>query len=65
MCIVLLACRVCFLSLHDTNICDVLYLTEARYLLTSGDVYIDTENGYVEFEKLYEEDGVCIYRMQY
>lgn len=39
--------------------------TEAEYLLTMGIVEIDTDNPYVTFEKIYDEDSVAIYHMIY
>lgn len=39
--------------------------TDAEYLLVMGEAEIDIENQYVEFEKIYDEDGMQIYHMIY
>ena len=39
--------------------------TEISYLLVAGELQADLDNGYVEFEEIYKEGGVSIYRIKY
>ncbi len=39
--------------------------TKATYLLVMGELNVDTDNGYVGFEKVYEENGTAIYHLLY
>lgn len=39
--------------------------TEASYLLVGGEEEIDFDNGYVKFEKQYQENGISIFKLSY
>ena len=39
--------------------------TKIKYLATFGDQNIDFNNGYVSFDKIYDEDGAKIYKLSY
>lgn len=47
------------LSYKDINKANV------KYVFTNGDCNIDYDNGYVEFDKIYDEDGAKIYKLSY
>ena len=42
-----------------------IYKTKVKYVATLGDQNIDFNNGYVSFDKIYDEDGAKIYKLSY
>ena len=38
---------------------------KVKYVFTNGDFDIDFNNGYVKFDKVYDESGVNIYKIKY
>ena len=39
--------------------------TKVKYLATFGEQNLDFNNGYVSFDKIYDEDGAKIYKLSY
>lgn len=42
-----------------------IYKTKVKYVATLGDQDLDFNNGYVSFDKIYDEDGAKIYKLSY
>lgn len=42
-----------------------IYKTKVKYVATLGDQNLNFNNGYVSFDKIYDEDGAKIYKLSY